>query len=62
MNDRSSGFCIFLLICTLDLLKNVNITCLSSAFDQNSQHFPNVVSAPIFSEFLGYFTNLMKEK
>ena len=24
INDRSSGFCIFLLICTLDLLKKVN--------------------------------------
>ena len=42
-------------------MKNVNITCLSSVFDQNSQHFPNVVSAPIFSVFLGYFANLMKE-
>ena len=58
-HDRSSRFYIFLLICTLDLLKKVNITCLSSVFDQNSQHFSNVVSAPKFSVFLGYFTNLL---
>ena len=58
-HDRSSRFYIFLLICTLDLLKKVNITCLSSVFDQKSQHVSNIVSTTEFLAFLGYFTNLL---